>query len=94
MILFYFTFFTVKAHTDYNELSQNSAWDRVCRDLKPVHVFYEDYDNQISCRLRGAQDSVPFDIKFIPDDNRERSARYVRVCICPIKILGRLKYIT
>jgi len=57
-----FTFFIIFAkfsritgYLSVDQLTADSQWSTVCRELKPVHVFYEDYDEEISCRLRDPQ---------------------------------------
>ena len=56
-IIFFAHFFPALGYRDRDQMVTDSRWETVCREVKPVHLFYERFNSsvgeQISCRLRG-----------------------------------------
>ena len=56
-LFIFMIFVNTEAFRDANVNTSNPLWNTVCREVKPVHLFYERFDSsvgeQISCRIRG-----------------------------------------
>ena len=75
-ILLIFTIFsTTSGYGTPGELTSDPEWDNICQELKPTHVFYEEFEDEITCRLRAPQAAGAFGVSFIPDPNRPVNTR-------------------
>ena len=67
-ILLIFTIFsTTSGYGNPWELTADPGWDDICEELKPTHVFYEEFEGETTCRLRSPQAARAFGVSFLPE---------------------------